>query len=403
MKLQHFCIWFLIVIMPFSILARNTTREYMLALRDQTRLNGVIDNATQDAVEMLIELNDEFQTVSFGTEFNVTYNIASEAVKSFFQTLAINFNMPYVEGETEAYFSMYVPAIVIVGYDGFFVYSVTEFNDSFEPRLSPKIPYAYEDPSTGAIINFTLGNDIRIFINGKYYEGSLTKNFTNDSLSEVETYILAFGGGSLGKNKMFQYLPDLTEDMSLVLCAIENYGTTPAGHTARVPDFLKASPGEIPLLQDTSRSGGDAVPASKFHTKRREVIINTIKEVLQDEMNSHSDYAGIMGSSYDFSLPEITNDDWTNSINDISVLSFIQGIPIGVNMYYNNYALGGSKIIAANYLYGNTKGGVGYYHDESCQEVQDYLNGISTNMDNLFINRFDAASQGYFPCNKCKP
>ena len=74
-----------------------------------------------------------------------------------------------------------------------------------------------------------------------------------------------------------------------------------------------------------------------------------------------------------------------------------------MNKYYNNYALGGSKIIETAYLYGNTKGGVGYYHDEDCQEVQDYLNGITTNMDNIFINRFDAASQGYYPCNKCRP
>ena len=399
MKLQHFCIWFLIVMMPFSILARNTTHEYMLTLRDQVRLNGVIDNATQDAVEMLIELNDEFQTVSFGTEFNVTYNIASEAIKAFFQTLAINFNMPYVEGETELYFSMYVPAIVIVGYDGFFVYSVSESGDTFHPRLSPKIPYAYEDTTTDTIINFTLGNDIRIFINDQYYEGELTKNYTNDAYAEALQYRDAFGSNA----SLIKHLPDMTDDMSLVLDALRNFPVS--GHVS-IPDFLTVLPGETPMLQDTYRAGGDAVPASKFHAKRREVIINTIREVLQEEINSHSDYAAIMGSSYDFTLPEITNDDWTNSINDISVLSFIQGIPIGVNRYYNNYALGGSKIIATSYLYGNTVGGVKYYHDEACVDVQAYMNDPDTNptnMDNMFVNRFDAAAQGYYPCNKCKP
>ena len=335
LKLQHFCIWFLILILPFSILARNKTEEYMLTLRDQVRLNNVIDNATQDAIQMLIDLNDEFQTISFGNEFNVTQDMAKEAIKSFFQTLAINYNMPYIEGDTEAYFSMYVPAIVVVAYDGFFVYSVNETGSGYAYTLSPKIPYAYEDPSSGAVINFTLGNDMRIYINRQYYEGELTRNYLSDADADVQTYLDAFGGTAY-KSLMLSSLPDLTDDLSIILNAIENYAVTPSGHSERIPDFLKTSPGDIPLLQDYSRAGGDT-PASEFHELRRNVIINTIREVLQEEINSHTTYAALMGSSYDFTLPEISNDDWTNSINDISILSFIQGLPIGMNKYYNNY------------------------------------------------------------------
>ena len=143
MKLQHFCIIFLIVILPFSIIARNTTREYMLTLRDQTRLNNVIDNATQDALDMIVELNDEFQSLYFAQQFNITQSVAKEAVKSFFQTLAINYNMPYIEGKTESYFSTYVPAIVLIGYDGFYIYSVDETASGiYAYKMSTKIPYA---------------------------------------------------------------------------------------------------------------------------------------------------------------------------------------------------------------------------------------------------------------------
>lgn len=188
----------------------------------------------------------------------------------------------------------------------------------------------------------------------------------------------------------------------LILCL-----STPIGHSILIPDFLDTAPGDIPLLQDYSRSGGDT-PASEFHTLRRNVIISTIREVLQEEINSHTAYAAIMGSSYDFTLPEISNDDWTNSINDISVLSFIQGLPIGMNRYYNNYALGGSRIIEASYIYANTVNAPNekYYHRESCVDVQAYINdpiGNPTNMDNMFVNKYDAAAQGYYPCNKCKP
>ena len=112
MKLQHFTIIFLIIILPFSIICRSTMTNYSLMLKDQVRLNNVVDAATQDALDMLVELNDEFQMLFFNERFDITQALAKESVKSFFQTLAINFNMPYVPGNTESYFSMYIPAIL---------------------------------------------------------------------------------------------------------------------------------------------------------------------------------------------------------------------------------------------------------------------------------------------------
>ncbi len=404
MKLQHFCIIFLIIILPFSIMARNTTREYMLTLRDQTRLNNVIDNATQDALDMIVELNDEFQSMYFAQQFNITQSVAKEAVKSFFQTLAINYNMPYIEGETESYFSTYVPAIVLIGYDGFYIYSMNETGAGFAYQMSPKIPYAYEEDDM--IINFTLGNDLKILYNGIYYEGTLTDNYTTETHAKVHGpggYVEAFGGVV---SELVNYLPDITDDMSVILYTLDYYGPT----YLDIPDFLFANPGEIPLLQDYSRASGDE-PASIFHETRRNVIMTTIREVLQEEVNSHTAYASLMGSTYDFRLPEISNDDWTNSINDISVMAFIQGLPIGINKYYNNYALGGAKIVNASYLYGYSDGSVKYYHDENCPIVQallaldmdDPANQAEINKWMIFLNRVEAATEGYFPCNQCRP
>ncbi len=397
MKLSHLCIIFLIIILPFSILSRNTTREYMLTLRDQVRLNNVIDTATQDALSMLIELNDEFQSMYFQEKFNVTQVVAEEAVKSFFQTLAVNFNMPYIEGSTESYFSVYVPAIVVVAYDGFFVFSINETGGTYAYEMSPKIPYAYEQD--GVIINFTLGNDLKIYIADQLYEGTLTANYADDIEGTYEQYEGAFGGSS---TLLLKYLPDLTNDMSLVLMAVSQAGYT-------IPNFLKlpTSATEIKMLQDYSRASGDA-EASLFHQKRREVIIGLIREVLQEEINSHTSYAKMFGSSYDFSLPEISNDDWTNSIDDISIMSFIQGVPVGINKYYNNYALGASRIIETDYIYGQTvdpsiTSPRKYYHRDSCEAVVEYLGGTDNGMDNLFLNRNDAAKAGYYPCGKCSP
>ena len=90
-------------------------------------------------------------------------------------------------------------------------------------------------------------------------------------------------------------------------------------------------------------------------------------------------------------MPEIANDEWSNSINDISVMSFIQGMPIGTNEYYNNYALSGSRIIQTEYYYGTrTADGAGnektYYHSYDCSTIANFHTGVDDcDVYNIFI------------------
>lgn len=395
MKLSHFTIIFLIIILPFSIIARNNTKEYFLVIKDQVRLNNMIDAATQDALDTLIDLNDEFQMLYIDQRFDVNQTLALEAVKSFFKTLAVNYNMPYIEGNTEAYFSMYIPAIVIIGYDGFFIYSVDENGSGgYAYQLSPKIPYSYVDEK-GAIINFSLGNYIRMYFpqTGKFYEGSMSEDYFEESQKRYERdYLLAYDSDrehlNSTKNTVLNMIDELTEDMSMIIAALD---TDPACRS-KIPDFLIAHEGAVRPTVDYQR--GVSEVASAFHQKRREVIIDIIRNTLQEEINSHSTYAKSLGSNYDFALPDIAMDDWTNSINDISVMSFVQGFPVGTRSYYNNYALGGSRIVETEYIYG-TKDKI--YHLKDCSRAH------SSDVDNVFLNRVQAAENGYWPCLECRP
>ena len=403
MKLSHYTIIFLILILPYSVIARNNMKDYFLTLKDEVRLNNVIDIATQDALDTLIDLNDEFQILYVNTTFDVNQTLAKEAVKSFFQTLATNYNMPYIYGKTESYFSVYVPAIVIVGYDGFFIYSVDETSTGgFAYQMSPKIPYSYVDSETGAIVNFTLKNDIKIYINNKFYEGELRDDYIESGDEKYQQYVDAFGS----EVDAFENISDLTNDMSIIIAALHREELRTYQHL--VPNFLIAEYGrDNPLTQDYVR--GSDRDASDFHQKRREVILNMIRETLQQEINSHQTYAKLMGSKYNFSIPDIADDDWTNSINDISVMSFIQGMPIGTNSYYNNYALGGSRIVQTDYIYGTSDAGTKLYHKIDCPHLEKFFNPEATTsveqytVDNVFVNRVYAAEAGYWPCLKCRP
>lgn len=281
--------------------------------------------------------------------------------------------------------------------------------------MSPKIPYTYRVPGKDIYINFTLGNYIKIVLEDKVYEGELTDDYIEQTQIKLWEYAEAYGmgvreydsdgnvvgfnkipGTTVSWNQILNDLPSLTNDLSVILAAYCEANPTAKNSI----DFLRASEleGDIPLRRDYGSGDEDA---SAFHTLRREVIIKLVQDTLRQEINSHKTYAKLMGLNYDFSLPEIANDEWTNSINDISLMSFIQGVKIGTNSYYNNYALGGSRIIETEYLYGTSDK---LYHFKSCPRVEPFLNGsTSTDVDNIFVNKIQAAEMGYWPCPICNP
>ena len=421
MKIQHYAIVFIIIILPFSIICRSKMANYGMTLKDQVRLNNVVDAATQDALDMLVELNDEFRMMSDNdpndpskakNRFNITQQLAEQSVKSFFQTMAINFNMPYIPEKTESYFSMYIPAIVIVAYDGFFIYSVNESEDgTYAYHISPKIPYAYLDDDSGAMVHFTLGNDIKLFTADMFFEGTLVYNYAQDAFESYKVYTAAIPPGS-GDKEALQIISDTAFELSTTIEAILQYDAS------LVPDFLvppsgddpgitsitltDANSSKIPLLRDYD--GKTDLEASNFHRIRRETIINLISDTLKEEINEHTSYASMFGSTYQFGLPDVARDDWMNSINDVSVMSFIQGMPIGVNEYYDNYALSGSRIVQTNYYYGGVLNGNKYYHRENCSHISGFADGSDPDaVDNIFITRVQAAESGYYPCALCHP
>ena len=117
----------------------------------------------------------------------------------------------------------------------------------------------------------------------------------------------------------------------------------------------------------------------------------------------HNSYAELMGVTYNFTVPDISKAEWVSAIDDISVLSFIQGIPVGVNQYYNNYALGGSRITRGSYIYGGTDN---CYHKESCAKVRtDDGKELDYNkIKDIYFNKKEAAFSGdYNWCTICEP
>lgn len=126
----------------------------------------------------------------------------------------------------------------------------------------------------------------------------------------------------------------------------------------------------------------------EFESVRRETIVSTLQENLQYYINEHNTYTRSLGVNYTFVLPTISQEDWNNSINDISIFGFIQGIPLGRGHTYNNYAFAGSRLMKNTNILGSVVDGKKVYYREDC--------GYNYPVEEVFYSGKQAASKGYY-------
>ncbi|MBO5178794.1 MAG: hypothetical protein J6B87_00385 [Clostridia bacterium] len=396
MKLIHWAVIFVIVILPFSLICRNNINNRFMALKDEVRINNSIDTATQDAADLLAEWATLVGGPN-GKNLVITEDVANAAINQFFTTMAVNMNLPYsdldsnVTKNAKVDIESYIPAIIIVGYDGFYIYSAELVGNEIKYILKPKIPYAYEEKNM--VINFTLDNYVKIYnknpglLSGqtaRIYEGYLYDKNSDIYLDDETKYV------DYAKNQLIYS----TTNLSLILDKFKSDYT--------FPEFLLADNVSADYKFDEKGNMikyDDGTYASDFHQKRRETIVNLITQALTEEVNEHNHYSTMLGVQYDFSIPEISKEKWINTVDDITILAFIQGVPIGIDQHYNSYALGGTRIVRAQDIYG---GYDGKYHKETCSLI-DYENNGLDKVQEILLSKEEAVEKDYFWCEVCQP
>ncbi|WP_066497536.1 hypothetical protein [Abyssisolibacter fermentans] len=136
---------------------------------------------------------------------------------------------------------------------------------------------------------------------------------------------------------------------------------------------------------------------SLFEEVRRRTIIEALKREINYRINKHNEVARQFGITYNFSLPVINDEDWYNTVDDISMIVFFQGFPIGVgNERYNSYALGGARVVKPIKFYIQTDvSGLEYYHKDGCPKLK--TKSIAEE------SQINCAKKGALPCPVCKP
>lgn len=87
------------------------------------------------------------------------------------------------------------------------------------------------------------------------------------------------------------------------------------------------------FIFDTSKSIED--PDSNFNQQRLDVIRYSIEKNLSIAIANYNNYSGVLA---DFRMPELKEDEWDKIVNNVSIISFLQGLNIGGKIY-NGYSI----------------------------------------------------------------
>lgn len=153
---------------------------------------------------------------------------------------------------------------------------------------------------------------------------------------------------------------------------------TKTWHEGLRGDLAPELAGRVQLIDD----------ALLFDQVRRTTIVTTIEDELSHAINTHNEFARKLGIAYTFTLPEISDDEWNNTIDDVSFLAFFQGLPVG-REYYNRYAFGGGRLVKAPVIHGAVRNGVKIHYRAECNFPDQVVE--------KFASEKDAAKEGYFP------
>ena len=91
MKVLHWAIILVIILLPVSIVCRVNTNAKFSSLKDEVRINNAIDTATKDAIDQIITISGFNYDDEFGDVIDITPELAQETINTFFHTLAVNY------------------------------------------------------------------------------------------------------------------------------------------------------------------------------------------------------------------------------------------------------------------------------------------------------------------------
>ncbi|MBD8523756.1 hypothetical protein [Lysinibacillus fusiformis] len=144
--------------------------------------------------------------------------------------------------------------------------------------------------------------------------------------------------------------------------------------------------------EEVIRDGEVTVPLlnnqNEFDQVRRTTIVNVLQENLAYYINEHNVYSKGLDVTYKFALPLIDQEDWYNTVDDISILAFMQGNPYKyADDVYHEYAFVGARLNKTDQIKAGIVNGERRFWYASC--------GFIHKATELYSTKKQAAAAGY--------
>lgn len=126
---------------------------------------------------------------------------------------------------------------------------------------------------------------------------------------------------------------------------------------------------------------------SIFNNHRIDVIVSSIESSLVNAIGNFNNY---VSNTYSYAMPTLSENDWYKIANNLTTVSFMQGLPVGRMKFYSNYSVVTNKknkeFIGrdAIYIQQNVVGSeenyktrnVPEYHSPSCEEFNNEVANV---------------------------
>ena len=144
---------------------------------------------------------------------------------------------------------------------------------------------------------------------------------------------------------------------------------------------------------NVSKTNDPLLSNSTFDENRKSVIRKSIETNLTAAIANYNMYTT---NTYEFKLPVLNEIEWEKITNNVSIISFLQGIPIGYK-YYNNYCVitnnDNEEVVKKENIYIITQedDGTREYHLPGCTHLLEMTKVITTSRTLKNINVFNTS------------
>ncbi|MEG2348695.1 MAG: hypothetical protein RSB67_03505 [Clostridia bacterium] len=391
MKITDFALVFMAVTLPIIIIVYVNVSFTIKAEEQEMYYNKIISAAVSDATSQMKQVENEDVEIDYGYSGTMNNKIsvnAQVAVDTFFNSLYNNFDIQGNETAQE-YLKIFIPAIGIIDYNGIQISSFETFEET---------------------------------------KGESKQSVTKHVLKPKRYYTYAYGiDGNGNIVSGLQELKDNITSVHIIEFTMDDYVThrgkyLDKGNKKDIPvkSFYLSDKNNNTDLTKGSTNNGEIVQV--LQNIRKDIIVNAVTKELSYAVNAGNYYARSAGVSYNFTFPSTTQEEMYNTIENVGMVAFVQGISVG-NKYLNSkaYSVAGLGLSTRYYFSSPIIGSSKYeslnlYHNDlNCPEYRvsnhfditpAYVLTKQQAASAIAVQKFEKTNrklEGFYPCPICNP